>query len=196
MEPNKEETEGSEKERMKAEDLDEEEDKKDEKKKKKGKTESGENPEEGSASGTDANSSTSPGMSTPSATQSTSGNNSGVEGARMASGASSAGQSPSDVSYTGKSATPDLMKSPVFVKISEQLEAMQNAVEKKFEAISKSFNDRIDNMLKEIANTEKAMKDFYSKSFYKAAGENVSPESTVQKSISEQVEEGKVRFSY
>lgn len=89
-----------------------------------------------------------------------------------------------------KSVNPDLMKSPLFVNLSSQIDGIRDAVSKKVDALEKSVNDRLSNVLKDMGKLEK----FYKQSFYKAVNENVSPESTQAQTITKQLEDGKVRF--
>lgn len=89
-----------------------------------------------------------------------------------------------------KSVNPDLLKSPLFVTLSSQIDGIRDAVSKKVDALEKSVNDRLNNVLKDMEKIEK----FYEQSFYKARDENVAPESTRTKPISKQIEEGKVRY--
>lgn len=171
---------------------DTEESEEDKKKKKKGTKKGeagGENPQEDTASSTDANSSISPNMGVPS-TQNVFVPQSNARVGREASSGSSAGQSPSEVSY-GKSVEPDLMKSPLFTGLSSQMTELQKAFEKKLEAMEKSFNDRVANINKSVAEIEK----FYKQPFYKAINENVNPEAVEQKPFSKQIADGKVRYS-
>lgn len=95
----------------------------------------------------------------------------------------------------GKSVNPDLMKSPLYNGISEQIEATRLSLDSKMAAVEKSYNARLDNLQKELAKTEEVLKKFYSQSFYKAAAENVSPEGTQHETIAKQLEAGKIRFS-
>jgi hypothetical protein len=111
---------------------------------------------------------------------------SGIPGNRMGTG-----RSPSEITYSGKSVEPDLMKSPLFVELSGEIEDLQKAVAKKVDAIEKSVSDRLDNIQKSVEKIEK----FYKQPFYKAIDENVSPESTTRKSIEKQLEDGKIRFT-
>lgn len=90
----------------------------------------------------------------------------------------------------GKGFEPDLQKSPLFVNISKQLEAMQAAMETKVEALQKSVDDRMKNIKSDVEKLEK----FYSGSFYKAASEEVGPESIKQESFAKMLAEGKVKY--
>jgi len=112
-------------------------------------------------------------------------------GRSASSGSIAGGQSPSEVTY-GKSAKTDLLKSPLFVELSGQIEALQKSFEKKLESIEKSVNDRVANLQKTAGNLEK----FYNQSFYKAVDENVAPEGVMKKSIKEQIDTGKARYSF
>lgn len=140
----------------------------------------GQNPEQDTASATDANSTvttaavvgTGQNVFTPS---------SNVKVGREASPASAAGQSPSEVSY-GKSV--DLTKSPLFVKMNEmntalmdQFSLLEKNLHARMEALSKSVADRQANMEK----TMKGMEDFYKKSFHKAIAEQAPVEKPVMK---------------
>ena len=167
------------------EDEDEEEEDEDGKKKKKAKKGVGSslNPEESEGKASSGESTLSPGASVPSKPQNVIVPPSDVDGKRT------------QETPMGKSVEPDLMKSPLYMGISKQIEEMRTALDSKFEAVYKSYNDRLDNMTKELQKAEKAMQEFYSKSFQKAYGENVSPESTQLLSIEKQIEMGKVRFS-
>lgn len=146
----------------------------------------GESPQEGAQSGTDAGSSTSPGMGVPS-TQQVLSNNSGIGGARNASSGSSAGQSPADVHYSGKEAgvEPELMKSPLFVELSKAIDGMQKALNKKVEALEKSVADR-------LGNIQKSMEKFYSQPFYKAIDDSIGAEGVHKMSIKDQIEKGTI----
>lgn len=106
---------------------------------------------------------------------------SGIQTGRMATG-----NTPSETHYSGKSA--DMNKSPVFREISKQIADMGKAMDQKFAAIEKSFEDRVKNM-------QKAVEKFYSQPLYKAVGENNGPEATLRKGISEQIKDGQVRFN-
>ena len=180
-----------EEETKKSEDLSDETDDKEEteeeKKKKKAKKgqEGGENPEEAGASSNDGNSSTSPGMGVPSA------QNVFVPQSNINVGGTSTGQSPSETHYSGKSANTDLMKSPLFVNINKQLDEMRKSYEKKLTAMEKSMTDRLANITKTLKNVE----EFYNKPLYKGFAENTNPEAVQRKTISKQLEDGKVRFS-
>jgi len=109
-----------------------------------------------------------------------------VSGDRFASGSS-----PSEASYSGKSVNPDLMKSPLFVELSGQIDEFQKAVSKKIEAVEKSVSDRMVNIQKAISQIE----EFYKKPFYKAIDENVSPESIMKETIETQIKNKQVRYS-
>lgn len=91
----------------------------------------------------------------------------------------------------GKSAEPDLMKSPLWLGINKQLDGIQDALGKKIDALEKSVNDRLANVKKDM----EAVNKFYSQSFHKAIGENVGPETIPQETIQKQLESGKLRFS-
>jgi hypothetical protein len=58
-------------------------------------------------------------------------------------------------------------------------------------ATEKSIADRLAN----IEKTVKAVEKFYRNPMYKAISENASPESTMKKSIKEQIADGQVRFT-
>lgn len=143
----------------------------------------GENPEEDTASATDANSTLTPG-SVINTRQHVLNPQSNIRIGRNASAGSSAGQSPSDVTYSGKSADTEFMKSPLYKK----MVSMEKVLTAKLEAVEKSMKDR-------IADTKKEMEKFYSQPFYKMAGDNIGPESIQKQTISKQIEEGKVRYS-
>jgi hypothetical protein len=100
------------------------------------------------------------------------------------------GTTPSEVSYTGKSVEPDLLKSPLFVELSGQIEQFQKTFDKKILAVEKSVSDRLANIQKAMEKVEA----FYKQPMYKAVSENVSPESVQKQSIKEQIEKGKIRF--
>lgn len=176
--------------RKEAEDEEEEEESEEESKEEteKGKG-GGESPEESAASGTDANSSLSPGMGVPS-TQNVYVPASGIGGERNASPGKATGVAPGDVGYSGKSARADLQKSPLFVGLSKEVQSFQRAIEKKMDAMEKSFGDRITNLNK----TLKKVEEFYNRPLRKGFAENVSPEGTQGESISTQIEKGKVRY--
>jgi len=159
------------------EEVDEEDD--DKKKKKKAKKAAGaESPSEDAASATDDNSTLSPGASVPSTPQDVFVPQSGISVAREQS------------TPMGKSVEPDLLKSPLFVNLSKQLDGIREAVSNKITALEKSVNDRLNNVLKDMDKIEK----FYKQSFYKAIDENVAPESVQRQSISKQIADGEVRY--
>ena len=160
-----------------AEDEDSEEDKKKKKKLKKEEGD-GESPEDDTESATDANSTITPNLSVPS------------QGQDVFVPPSDVNVSREQETPMGKSVNPDLMKSPLFVSLSSQIDGIRDAVGKKVDALEKSVNDRLNNVLKDMAKIEK----FYKQSFYKAIDENVAPESTINVPISKQIEEGKIRF--
>jgi len=179
-----------EEETKKSEDLSDETDDKEEteeEKKKKAKKgeQGGENPEEEAQASTTGGASTSPGMGVPS-TQ-----NVFVPQSNINVGGTSTGQSPSETHYSGKSASTDLMKSPLFVNINKQLDEMRKSYEKKLTAMEKSMTDRLANITKTLKNVE----EFYNKPLYKGFAENTNPEAIRSKTISKQIEDGKVRFS-
>lgn len=89
-----------------------------------------------------------------------------------------------------KSATADLMKSPLFISITKQMDSMQEALSNKVAALEKSVSDRLKNIKTDVEKIEK----FYSGSFYKAASEEVNPEGIQAQTISKQIEAGKVRY--
>jgi hypothetical protein len=189
-----EEEDEEEKMRMKKEDEEADEESEEEKKKKKTKKGElgGENPQEDTASATDANSSVSPNMGVPS-TQNVFVPSSSTKVGREASSGSSLGQSPSEVSY-GKSADTDLTKSPLFVELSAQLDALKKSFEQKLVSVEKSVSDRVANLQKTAGEMEK----FYKQSFYKAVDADAAPEAGFKKkaSMKEQVESGKVQYSF
>jgi hypothetical protein len=111
----------------------------------------GVNPEEDANASAQAGNTVSPNQGVPS-TQDVFVPQSRVAGKRNASAGSLAGgQSPSEVSYTGKSGKADLLKSPLYVGMSKQIGDFQKAMTEKLEAVEKSFSDR-------IANLDKAFK--------------------------------------
>lgn len=123
----------------------------------------GENPDEGAASGRDANSTISPGMGRK--PQHILNPQSRVAGDRNASGATMGGQSPSDVGYAGKAFNPELMKSPLFVELSKQFVDLRKSVQMRIgdvssdlDAFEKSFNDRVTNITEKLSSIEKALK--------------------------------------
>lgn len=103
----------------------------------------------------------------------------------------SSGVSPSDVTYSGKSAKSDLMKSPLFIELSGQMENLGKAVNDKLTAIEKSVNDRLEN----IKKTATKIEEFYKRPFFKAVAEEMGAEAVQKQSIKEQIEKGKVKFS-
>jgi hypothetical protein len=171
----------------------EEEETEEEKKKKKSKLKAkkgeglSENPEESAASGADGNSTISPGAIVPG------------KGQNVFVPQSSIKVSREQETPMGKSAEPDLMKSPVYLGIMKQLDGMQEAIVKKTEAmgaaIQKSMEDRLANTKKEVDNMVNQMQKFYNQPMYKALGENVAPEGAKSETVSEQIAKGKVRFS-
>jgi len=167
----------------------EEEDEEDEDETEKGEL-GGQNPQEDTASATDANSTLSPNAGVPS-TQNVFVPQSNVRVGRESSSGSSAGQSPSEVTY-GKSANTDLLKSPLFVELSSQIGALKKSFEKKLEAIDKSMSDRVENLQK----TAKQIEAFYKQPLYKSIDENAAPEAVMKKSVKEQIDAGKVKFSF
>lgn len=152
------------------EDMEKKDDEEDEDKTEKGE---GESPEEGAEEADQAGNTISPNAGTPS-TQDVFVPSSGVAGKRNASaGSKVGGQSPSEVSYTGKSAQPDLLKSPLYVGMSKQLNNFQKAMNDKFTAIEKSFADR-------ISNLDKALKVLENQPVHKAFADT-QVEKSVQK---------------
>lgn len=173
---------------------DEEEDEEEEKKKKSKKKKEmvkgeGTNPEEDTSSATDANSTISPGN--PASTQDVFVPSSSVSTGREANHAAATGEAPSEVSY-GKSAEPDLLKSPLYLEISKGLSSLQESMSKKLEAVEKSVNDRVANLQKALGEVEK----FYKSPMYKAVSENSGAEALKKESsVAEQIAKGQVRFS-
>lgn len=157
-------------------DMDDDED---DKKKKKSADASGQNPEQAGNDSDNASHSMSPGQGVPS-TQDVFVPSSDVDASR------------DQETPMGKSVNPDLLKSPLFKQLSSQIDGIREAVSKKLDAVEKSVNDRLSNVMKDMGKIEK----FYEKSFYKMHGEDVSPEGTKAEPISKQIESGKVRFSY
>lgn len=90
-----------------------------------------------------------------------------------------------------KAARADLMKSPLFISITKQMDSMQEALSNKVAALEKSVSDRLKNIKTDVEKIEK----FYSGSFYKAASEEVNPEGIQAQSITKQIAEGKVRYT-
>jgi hypothetical protein len=202
MEEPKKEPEKEEKEKLKNVDMDEEEeeteeDKKCKKKKKKKAIDDEEeededklekeeaNPEQDTASATDANSTVTtgsviagkPDIFVPQTR---------VAGSRDASTGGNMVES-----FSGKSIQPDLMKSPLFVEISKQLTDMKASTEKKLAAIEKSVTDRVANIQKSVEVLDKLSKQ----PIYKAVSESNAPEAIVREGIKEQIEKGKLRFA-
>jgi len=124
--------------------------------KEKGKTESGQNPEEDTASATDANSTISPNQSTPSSAQHMLTPQSSVDASRIGHG-----QSPSEVSYTGKDIDAELKKSPLG-KIVLDLQ----------DKVSKSNKDK-EELMKQIKKLADNKKD---DSYMKSVKDNVGME--------------------
>jgi len=164
----------------KAEDDEDEEDKEDESsKKKKAKKGAGSlSPEESEAAGASEGHTTTPGLGVPSKPQDVFVPSSTVEGKREQS------------TPMGKSVNTDLLKSPLFVNLTKQMDAMQDALTKKVDAIQKSVEDRMKNIKSDMEKIEK----FYSQSFHKAISEEVGPEGIQSQSISKQIESGKIRI--
>jgi len=163
----------------KSEDSDEEEEDEEEKKKKAMKGESGgDNPEEDTSDATTPVNTITPEMSVPSAPQDVFVPPSSIDVARE------------QVTPMGKSVNPDLMKSPLYKSLSVQIDGIREAVSKKVDALEKSVNDRLNNVLKDMDKIE----TFYKQSFYKAIDDGVGPEGIQSQSISKQIEAGKVRF--
>ena len=167
---------------------DEEEKKKAKKKKKKSDDDeedvekeegAGESPEEDAAAGAnEADNTITPGANTPSQAQ-------------------NVFVPPSDVNVDreqdtpmDKSVNPDLLKSPLFMSLSKQMDGIREAVSKKITALEKSVNDRLNNVMKDMGKIEK----FYKQGFYKAINENTGPETVKQQTISKQITDGEVRY--
>jgi hypothetical protein len=151
----------------------------------------GENPQEDAAASNQAGGTLSPNAGVPS-TQNVFVPQSNVRVSRESSSGSSMGQSPSEVSY-GKSANTDLLKSPLYTQLSSQIEALKKSFEKKLEAIDKSMSDRVENLQK----TAKQIEAFYKQPLYKSIDEDAAAESGfAKKSIKEQIDAGKVNFSF
>jgi len=79
----------------------------------------------------------------------------------------------------------------LFVELSKQIDGLQEAVSKKFEAMEKSMKDRVAN----IEDTAKKIEKFYKQPMYKAVSESFGTEGTVKKSISQQLADGQINFS-
>lgn len=94
----------------------------------------------------------------------------------------------------GKSSEPELVKSPMYVGLSGQLDDMRKALDAKLEGIAKSYNDRLDNMKKSLDTAEAALKAFNEKPFYKAINDGMGAESIQKTSIAEQIKNGEVRY--
>jgi len=179
----------------KEEDLEKKEDEEDEdeeKKKKKMKKgdQGGENPQEDTASATDANSSISPKMGVPS-TQDVFVPQSGVKVSReqpqYPNEVQMSGSQSGNIPSYGKSVNVELTKSPLFIELSKQINGMQNALGKKLEAVEKSYTDR-------IANLQKSLDKFYSQPFYKSIDDAQGPEGIQKMSIKEQISKGKIEI--
>jgi hypothetical protein len=87
-----------------------------------------------------------------------------------------------------------LMKSPLFVNITKQMDAMQDALGKKVDALQKSVDDRLANIKKDLEVAEKGLKEFYGQSFHKALGESVGPEGVQSQTFEKQMAAGVIRF--
>jgi len=108
-----------------------------------------------------------------------------VSSARNASdGKAQMGQSPSDISYTGKSVNPDLMKSPLFQELDRNINGIRTVMSKKIDSVEKSMNDRLDNLTKVMEKLEK----FYNYPFYKSQD--------VSNSVSEKSLKDKADYSF
>ena len=113
---------------------------------------------------------------------------SNVAGSRYSNaGSSQMGQSPSDVSYAGKSVNPDLLKSPLFVELSGQMNEFEKSFAKKVDSMEKSFNQRLANMQKTLEAVEK---------YYENMPLNKSINESLAKSasISDRIQKGEVRY--
>lgn len=165
-----------------SDDEDDEETKK-KKKKKAVKSEGGKTPEADTAAANTAGNTVSPNAGVPSATQDVFVPSSSIDGKNT------------QETPMGKSASIDLMKSPLYKGVMAQIDAMNDAFSKRLDAFEKSQTDRANNIVKALAEANKAAEKFYSGSFYKAVGENVAPEGLQQLPIKKAIEEGKVRFS-
>lgn len=141
------------------------------------------NPSESAEAASQAGSTVTPGKQTGQA-QDVFVPQSGIPGSRMGQG-----KTPGQESYSGKSANPDLMKSPLFVELSKNIESLKGAVSKKLEAVEKSMQDR-------LANIEKDLKKFYDQPFYKAVVDvpgNVG-NAKGQETVAEKIGKGNARF--
>lgn len=98
------------------------------------------------------------------------------------------------VTPMGKSAEIDLTKSPLWNGINSKLDEMNDAFKKRLESMEKSHSDRINNMKQDMEKTAKNLEKFYNGSFYKAASDEVGPESIKKDSIKDQIEKGMVRY--
>lgn len=121
----------------------------------KGKTESGDNPEEDTASATDANSSITPGYSTPSAGQHIVNPPSGIHDNRNATGAGS----PSEVSYSGKEINPEFEKSPLARELRELRKEIDKLRKEKNELVKEVIPNIVSERLKGMQSFNKAVKD-------------------------------------
>jgi hypothetical protein len=138
----------------------------------------GESPSEQATAATQAGATITPGALTPSPPQHVYVPTTGVVGSRIASAPKTTGVSPSDVTYSGKSVNPDLLKSPLFVELNKSIDGIRMTMSKKLEAIEKSLNDRLANLNKTLI----AVESFYEQPFFK------SIDTTHTKSIKEKAE--------
>lgn len=145
-------------------------------------TGSSENPEESATEGADSTHSTTS-MPVINTKQDVFNPPSGVNTGRNATGTT-----PGQESYSGKSANLDLMKSPLYAELSKSIAGMQKALNVRIEAMEKSVADR-------LVNVQKALDKWNTQSLYKGFDENNNPEAVMQKGITEQIRDGKVRYS-
>ncbi len=141
-------------------------------------------PQESEARSATSEGTITPNLSTPSQGQNVFVPPSGIHVARTQ-------ETPMSTVNVTKSFEPDVTKSPLFMGINKQLDSIQDSLSKKIDAVEKSVTDRLKNVKSDMEKIEK----FYTQSFYKAIDENVSPEGTIQESISKQMEKGKLRFT-
>lgn len=109
-----------------------------------------------------------------------------IPGNRMGSGSS-----PGQEHYQGKSFEGDFQKSPLYVEMSKQMDNMSSAFSKKMDAVEKSVNDRMANILKMMEKIDK----FNQSSFNKAYTENLTEKGIESEGVEKALKEGKARFA-
>jgi ATP-dependent Clp protease ATP-binding subunit ClpA len=148
-------------------------------------------PSEGADASNQSGNTISPNAGTPS-TQNVFIPQSGINvGRNSTSGTAQMGQSPSDVHYTGKSASLDLIKSPLFNEITNKLNNLQKSNEKKLDSIEKSMNDRIANLTKLLEKVEKAIQFQAEQPLYKGFNEPIAKD----ESFTKKLKDGQVKYS-